>query len=69
MLYESMSKTSRNRSSVPPEASLRDLSDAELATEAARVSARLGTPLSPTVSKLLLKRQHAIEREQAPRNI
>ncbi|MBB5661144.1 hypothetical protein FHS65_001903 [Brevundimonas halotolerans] len=67
MHYEDMAKTSRNRSGVPSEASLPGLSDAELVREAARVSAKLGTPLSPIVSKLLLKQRHAIESEQARR--
>ncbi|MBA4001357.1 MAG: hypothetical protein C0461_12280 [Brevundimonas sp.] len=68
MQYEGMSKTSRNRSGVPSDASLPGLSDEELDTEAARVSARLRMPLSPIVSKLLLKKRHAIESEQARRN-
>lgn len=68
MQYESMSKTSRNRSGVPSEAKLPDLSDAELEKEVARVSARLGTPVSSLVSKLLLKKRHAIQSEQARRN-
>jgi hypothetical protein len=65
--YEGMSKTPRNRSGVPSEANLPDLSNAELEREAARVSARLGTPLWSMVSKLLLKKRHAIESEQARR--
>ena len=67
MHYEGMSKTPRNRSGVPLEANLPDLSDAELETEAARVSARLRAPMSSIVSKLLLKKRHAIESEQARR--
>jgi hypothetical protein len=69
MHYEGMTKTSRNRSGVPLEASLPGLSDAELMSEAERVSAKLCTPLSPIVSKLLLKQRHAIESEQARRNV
>jgi len=68
MQYAGMSKTPRNRSGVPSEASLPDLSDAELEMEAARVSARLATPLSAMMSKLLLKKRHAILSEQARRN-
>jgi hypothetical protein len=68
MQYGGMSKPPRNRSGVPSEANLPDLSDAELKTEAARVSALLSTPLSSMVSKLLLKKRHAIESEQARRN-
>lgn len=62
-----MSKTPRNRSGVPSEAALSRLPDADLAGEAARVARRLAGPLSPIVSKLLLKRRHAIETEQARR--
>ena len=68
MQNEDMSKTSRNRSGVPSEASLPALSDAELQAEAARVSARLALPMTPTLSKLLLKQRHAVESEQARRN-
>ena len=67
MQYGGMSKAPRNRSGVPSVANLPDLSDAELETGAARVSARLSTPLSSMVSKLLLKKRHAIKSEQARR--
>jgi hypothetical protein len=63
-----MPRMTRNRSGVPSEASLSGLSDAELEKEAARVANRLSMPLSPIVSKLLHKRRHAIEAEQARRS-
>ena len=62
-----MVRRMRNRSGVPSEASLPELSDAGLEQEAARIAARLAAPLSPIVRKLLLKQRHAVEREQARR--
>jgi len=62
-----MARATRNRSGVPWEASLSQLSDSELESEAARVKRRLAMPLSPILSKLFLKRRHAIEAEQARR--
>lgn len=62
-----MARLSRNRSGVPSEASLSGLSDGELEMEYARVKSRLMTPLSALVSKLILKKRHAIEAEQARR--
>ena len=62
-----MARSTRNRSGVPSEASLSGLSDGELEREYARVKSRLTTPLSPLVLKLILKKRHAIEAEQARR--
>jgi hypothetical protein len=64
-----MTRMTRNRSGVPSEASLSSLSDAELEKEAARVAARLTTPLSPLLSKLFLKKRHAIRSEQERRAV
>ena len=66
-IMKEMPRSTRNRSGVPSEASLSGLSDAELEKEAARVASRLATPLSPLLSKLFLKKRHAIRAEQARR--
>lgn len=62
-----MTRSTRNRSGVPSEGNLSGLSHAELEKEAARVATRLATPLSPRLSKLFLKKRHAIQAEQARR--
>lgn len=67
MQHGGMARSTRNRSGVPSEASLSGVSDTELEKEAARVASRLATPLSPLLSKLFLKRRHAIQAEMARR--
>jgi len=62
-----MARSTRNRIGVPSEASLSGLSDGELEREYTRVKSRLATPLFTLVSKLILKKRHATEAEQARR--